>query len=348
MKLYSNLSKIRLLKNYSTKFMAIAFLGIHIPLIGLIIFLTFNKETLSPTIILVFTLVFTLGATAITLFILNKLLEPIKLARNTLKAYLENQELPSLPIKFKDEVGELLKDLQYSIEVFDHLIESKQQTVAILSHDLRNPCSAIIALTDLLIEEEDPNEREILMTSIKTSAEQQLVLMESTLANLRNEHKTQGKLEKVDLNLNKIINQVIESQTAALSSKDIDLSFICPKELTIRGNETAFRQVFNNLINNAIKFSNSGGKIWIKADTSNLGIMIDIIDEGLGFEKEASEALFKPFTEHSRFGTEGESSQGMGLFITRRFINKHSGKLIATSEGLNKGATFSIQLPLSP
>jgi signal transduction histidine kinase len=347
MKLYSNLSKISFLKKYSTKFLAIAFLGIHIPLIGLIIFLTYNEGVLSPTIILVFTLIFTLGATAITLFILNKLLEPIKLARNSLKVYLESQELPVLPIYFKDEVGELLKDLQFSIEIFDNLIDSKQQTIAILSHDLRNPCAGIIMLIDLLKEEESASEREIMMTNIHSLAEQQLAIMESTLANLRNESKTQGKLEKVELDLKKIITEVIKTQKVALDQKKITVEFNCDSALILRGNETAFRQVFLNLINNAIKFSQIDGKIWINAEKTKSEINIAIIDQGLGFKKEVSEALFKPFTEHSRLGTKGESSQGMGLFITRRFINKHSGTLIARSEGLNKGSTFSIQLPLT-
>lgn len=327
--------------------MAIAFLGIHIPLIGLIIFLTYNEGVLSPTIILVFTLIFTLGATAITLFILNKLLEPIKLARNSLKVYLESQELPVLPIYFKDEVGELLKDLQFSIEIFDNLIDSKQQTIAILSHDLRNPCAGIIMLIDLLKEEESASEREIMMTNIHSLAEQQLAIMESTLANLRNESKTQGKLEKVELDLKKIITEVIKTQKVALDQKKITVEFNCDSALILRGNETAFRQVFLNLINNAIKFSQIDGKIWINAEKTKSEINIAIIDQGLGFKKEVSEALFKPFTEHSRLGTKGESSQGMGLFITRRFINKHSGTLIARSEGLNKGSTFSIQLPLT-
>ncbi len=327
--------------------MAIAFLGIHIPLIGLIIFLTYNEGVLSPTIILIFTLIFTLGATAVTLFILNKLLEPIKLARNSLQAYLESQELPALPIYFKDEVGELLKDLQFSIEVFDNLIDSKQQTIAILSHDLRNPCAGILMLIDLLKEEESASEREIMMTNIKSLAKQQLAIMESTLSNLKNESKTQGKLEKVALDLKKIITEVISSQKVALDQKKINLEFNCDSALTLRGNETAFRQVFLNLINNAIKFSQTDGKIWIKAEKTKSEINIDIIDQGLGFKKEVSEALFKPFTEHSRLGTKGESSQGMGLFITRRFINKHSGTLMARSEGLNKGSTFSIHLPLT-
>lgn len=345
MKLYSNISKIKFLKKYSTKFLAIAFLGIHIPLIGLIIFLTFNKEVLSPTIIIVFTLIFTFGATTITLFILNKLLEPIKLARNSLKVYLESQELPNLPTNFTDEVGELLKDLQYSIAVFDNLIDSKQQTIAILSHDLRNPCSGIIMSIELLKDEVNANEREILLTSINTLAHQQLDIMENTLSNLRNESKTQGKLQKVALNLKEIIKEVISSQKIYFDTKNIEIIFNCTTELEIIGNETALKQVFTNLINNAIKFSQNGGEILINAEINDAEINVEVIDQGLGFKKETSEALFKPFTDYSRMGTNGETTQGMGLFIARRFVNKHFGKLTAKSEGPNKGSCFLVQLP---
>lgn len=346
MKLYSNLSKIGLLKTYSTKFLAIAFLGIHIPLIGLILFLTFHKGVLSTSIILIFTLIFTLGATAITLAILNKLLEPIKLASSSLKVYLENQQLPNLPTNYKDEVGILLKDLQFSIEVFDNLIDSKQQAIAILSHDLRSPVGGIIMLLDILEAEQNESEKLIILKNLKTLANNQFKLMESTLANLRNESQTQGKLEKKELDLNLLIHQVIDDLKLPLENKNIELLLNCTNEMIISGNETAFKQVFTNLIGNAIKFSKPSGKIWVNATKDESEIKIDVIDEGFGFKKEAAEALFKPFTEHSRKGSKGEASQGMGLFIARRFVNKHSGKLIATSEGPNKGATFSIYLPL--
>ena len=345
--IYSNLSKIGILKKYATKFLAIAFLGIHIPLIGLIVFLTFNHDVLSTSVILSFTLIITLVATAVTLAILNKLLEPIKLASYSLKEYLESQKLPNLPTNFKDEVGLLLKDLQFSIEVFDNLIDSKQQTIAILSHDLRNPCFGILMLLDLLEHEEDTVERDLMLKHIKSLVNNQLILMENTLANLKSETQTQGNLEKKQLNLAAIIKDAITSQKAALENNHIEILVKSNDDLLIIGNETAFNQVFVNLISNAIKFSVTGGKIWINANKTETEICIDIIDQGLGFKKELSEELFKPFTTHSSLGTNGERSQGMGLFIARRFVNKHSGKLTANSEGPNQGATFSICLPIN-
>ncbi len=345
MKLYSSLSRGVLFKRYSSKFLAIAFLGIHIPLIGLIVFLSFNKDVLATSTVLLITLIFTLGATAVTLTILNKLLAPIKLASHTLKSYLESQKIPNLPTEFKDEVGELLRDLQYSIEVFDNLIESKQQTIAILSHDLRNQCSGIVLSLDLLLDSDDKEEKLELVNTIKSLAADQLSLMENTLANLKNETKTQGKLEKQKIDLQKVIKEVIDSYRIASKKKELHLIFEAKTNLELYANETALRQVFTNLISNAIKFSQPGDEIWIKATKNQSVISVQVIDNGMGFKDETAESLFKPFTEHSRSGSQGEVSNGMGLFLSRRFVNKHFGKLTAHSEGINQGATFTVVLP---
>ena len=287
-----------------------------------------------------------MGATAITLTVLNRLLEPLKLASNALKVYLESQEIPRLPSGYKDEVGVLLKDLQFSIEVFDNLIDSKQQAITILSHDLRRPCAGIIMSLDMLEDEMSNPDRDTVLKNMKTLANEQLTLMESTLSNLRNESQTQGKLEKADIDLKQLLDEVIESLKVPLNQKNIDVIFECDTELKTLGNVSAFRQVFTNLIGNAIKFSHSVESIRIQATKDISGINIDVIDNGLGFKQEVSEALFKPFTEHSRLGSQGESTPGMGLFIARRFVNKHFGKLTATSEGPDKGATFPIYLPV--
>ncbi|MDX1447030.1 HAMP domain-containing sensor histidine kinase [Lishizhenia sp.] len=347
MKLYTQLSKTGLLKSYSSKFLAVAFLGIHVPLIGIILFIVFNEGGFTTSTIIILTLILTLGATALTLFVLNKLLAPLKLAKSSLKNYLENQELPNLPLDFNDEIGELLKDLQFSIKTFDHLIESKQNTIEILSHDLRSPCNNINTLLDMYQKKTDPKDRAIIIEHIRTTTNQQLELITNTLINLRDESITQGKLKKERLNLNHIIHDVINAQKAALDNKKIKLRLNAQSELNINGNETAFRQVFNNLIGNAIKFSETNSEIIIASQIFKSQMRIDIIDQGIGFDNSISEALFKPFTEYSRKGTKNEPSEGMGLFISRRFINKHSGTLEATSPGPNQGSTFTIQLPLN-
>lgn len=347
MKLYTRLSKFNLLNNYTSKFLAVAFLGIHIPLIGIILFIIFNGDALSSTSAIVVTLLLTLGATGGTLFVLNKLLEPLKLSRKSLKSYLENQELPNLPTHFTDEMGELMKDLQFALQTLDQLMETKQNTIAVLSHDLKSPSLTINMLADMLRKDKSEEEKHQIIEHIKTTVNEQLSLISTVLENLKNEEQTQGKLHKEQLNLKEVINDVILTQHVALKDKSIKLNFNPIGDLPYEGNKLALKQVFTNLIHNAIKFSELNGEINILSEVLKGEMKIDVVDQGIGFDNKHAEDLFNPFTKHARKGTKDENSGGMGLYISRRFITKHSGTLAAKSDGPNTGATFTLHLPLN-
>ncbi|MFC5285161.1 hypothetical protein [Pedobacter alpinus] len=126
--IYYTLSKIPVIKNnYSLKFLFVAFIGIHIPLISLIILLINSPSTeISKSLIFIIALVFTLIATTITLYILNGLLKPLNISKNALNNYLNNSHLPQLPTIYKDEVGVLMHSLQKTITFLDaHIKETR-------------------------------------------------------------------------------------------------------------------------------------------------------------------------------------------------------------------------------
>ena len=159
MKLYHYLSKVNFLKkSYTKKFFFVAFLGIHIPLIGLIITLVFNKDTYSTQTILLFTLGFTLLATAATLYVINKLIVPIDNASNALSKYRRKRTVPNLPLGYKDEAGRLLYNVQRTINDNENYLNQKQDLVALLTHDMRNYVSQPKSLATLLLEETDLND----------------------------------------------------------------------------------------------------------------------------------------------------------------------------------------------
>ena len=113
MKLYDKLSNISFLKkSYAFKFLFVAFIGIHIPLIGILFFVLYAKNTISPDSILIFALIMTLLATLITLLILNKLIRPILLASKSLDEYRNNRILSELPTQYTDEAGLLMRNIQ--------------------------------------------------------------------------------------------------------------------------------------------------------------------------------------------------------------------------------------------
>src|SRR3990167_9949639 len=109
MKLYRQLSQIRFLKSsYAFKFLFVAFVGIHIPLIGMLFYVLYGNQSVSAFSILVFALLMTLVATGLTLVILKQLILPIEVASKTLDNYRKDRTISPLPTNFKDEVGTLM------------------------------------------------------------------------------------------------------------------------------------------------------------------------------------------------------------------------------------------------
>ena len=139
MRLYKGLSTIGFLsKNYAFKFLFVAFVGIHVPLIGLIFLIVFSDVREEPALILLFTLVMTLLATAVTLIMLKKLTWPVSVSARQLENYRINGVIPDLPRSFKDEAGILMSNVQSTIEENHALNNEKLDLIYLLSHDLRN------------------------------------------------------------------------------------------------------------------------------------------------------------------------------------------------------------------
>src|SRR6187431_3283079 len=138
MRFYKKLSKISFLKkSYTYKFLFVAFIGIHIPLIGLLFFVLYSRNSISSETILFVALLLTLTATGITLLILRKLMLPIRMASKALSDYRTFRKISDLPVNFHDEAGLLMRNIQESIQENEIFINEKQNLIYMLSHDLR-------------------------------------------------------------------------------------------------------------------------------------------------------------------------------------------------------------------
>jgi len=104
-------------------------------------------------------------------------------------------------------------------------------------------------------------------------------------------------------------------------------------------------QVMTNLITNAIKFSQANTIINVGLKLDETNVIISVTDQGQGIDKEELNLLFKPFKKTSTKSTAGEKSTGLGLFIVKRIVEAHNGKIWAESE-LTKGSTFIVSLPI--
>lgn len=339
--IYSVLSRIRpLAKSYTSKFLFVAFLGIHIPLIGLIFFLSFNAEDLGRMPIFLITLALTLVATATTLFVLRALLAPMNAAKNALGNYLSRREIPNLPSGFKDEAGVLMRQVQETIQMLDALQDEQKDIIGFLSRDLRAPLSTIMSLSRQL--ELEPGMeaalRRKLSTMIADSANDQVGRFKQMLSLLRTEGITRNHLGIERIAPSALMHAVVDEMQPIASRKDVVIELQCPALPGVSGDARLLSEALKNVLSNAIRFSRNGGKVVMQASAGNDLVRVDIRDEGPGFEPAQAEQLFERFGGMSHSG-------GIGLFLARKILAAHDGRISAASPGSGHGAVFSIEIP---
>jgi signal transduction histidine kinase len=344
-RIYESLSSVRLLsKSYTFKFLFIAFLGIHIPLIGLVVFVVFRPDNLSAFSVLLLTLLLTLAATGITLFILNGLLSPLRRSRRALEDYRGKRLLPQLPTEFKDEAGLLMQNIQVTIHELNDLLDEKKDLTALLSHDLRIPLRNVKTFSKLLQKTDEWESVREIGEMIRHSAEEQTKLLEDILEMLRQDHLFFGTAQSVKMPVSKIIDETISSFEPVAAGKNILLTKHVMEDLTVNVQPELFQQVLKNLASNAVKFSYDGSQIAFSAYKKEGKTFIEVVDSGMGFDPEVAERLFDRFTKKGRKGTAGEPSTGIGLYLSRKIIRHHQGELMGQSKGAGKGSVFSICL----
>lgn len=345
MKFYEKLSAIGFLRDsYVFKFLFVAFIGIHIPLIGILFFVLYTKVNFSTTSLLFFSLVVTLIATAVTLIVLKKLIQPIELASKALNDYKINRVITSLPHHFSDEAGLLLLNIHDSILESEKFITEKQNLIYLLSHDLKTFVSNPKSLAQMILDTNPSNEVKELAEMICQSSSEQFRYVEKFIKMLKEQDEMlKTSLEIKTIVLDKMI-EVIESQIGqCMTVKKIELiKKLDVTTVNLKIDQELLTRVIFNLIYNAIKFSFSDSQIQLNIYKDKEKLYIKVIDQGVGFDNSDSEKIFAKFTKMSRPGTLEESSTGIGLYLCRQVIEKNDGVLIANSEGVNKGATFTI------
>ncbi len=229
----------------------------------------------------------------------------------------------------------------------ENLNDEKNKLIGIAAHDLRNPIGNIYSFSDLLItgysDKTDPKAVEI-FNYIKTISSNTLEMLEKLLDISKIESGTVSlSLKKQDY-VSFIANHISLNRMFA-DKKDIVINFKPPKdELYLAFDEHYLGEVINNLLTNAIKFSNPGSEIVVKTGEKKKYIKTEITDKGKGIPVEEQKMLFRYFQKTSVQPTGGEKSTGLGLAIAKKIVMEHNGR-IGVESTPGKGSTFYYELP---
>lgn len=345
--LYQNLSRVPFLaKSYSRKFLFIAFLGIHIPLIGLIGFAVFRSDIFTPAISVLIAFIFTLLGVLVTLFILHGLLSPLRQAEQALRHYTATRNLPNLPLHYQDEVGSLFNNLQHTLERLEMLLRQREDLTALLSHDLRAPLAQTISVCQAIKQETAQSNILEYCDDLSAEMEKQLAFLDEVLNLFRQEDLVLTKADFVKTSVKDLVEAVLKSIESVIKNKGINITQQIVNDVCIGVKPELFKQAIQNLILNAVKFSNVEGTIQVSCfENQDEQVCIQVKDNGLGFEPNTGPHLFEKFTKSGKKGTMGEKSTGIGLYLAKGIVEKHWGHIEANSPGPGKGAVFSVILP---
>jgi signal transduction histidine kinase len=240
------------------------------------------------------------------------------------------------------------EELTSTSEQLKELNEKKDYLMEILAHDLKSPLANIQALIGLLkmdgYQEESIEKKVIDMILDSSRKSQSLIQKILSSENLENIIYNL-KLEETDIS--HVLKQAVDElqNTAEQKKIAIHLSIENGKNFIALIDRVYMLQVFENLINNAIKFSPSGRNIFVAVKNSGKALRVEVKDEGPGIQKEEMGMLFKKFKKLSNKPTGGESSTGLGLSIVKHYTELLKGKVWCESEP-GQGSNFIIELPM--
>jgi len=226
----------------------------------------------------------------------------------------------------------------------ERLLKQKDEFIGQLGHDLKNPLSPIVNLIPLLEKrEKNPESKEILET-IHRNADymKNIVVKTIELARLNSPNT---KLLIDDTNLLDEIDNVVKKNKRFLKENNIEIDNNIDENIMIKADKLRLEELFDNIINNAIKYSKNAGTITIDAKEDKNFVTVSVRDTGIGMTEGELSHIFDEFYKADEARHDFDSN-GLGLPICKRIVEKHGGKIWAESSGEGKGSTFYLTFEL--
>lgn len=235
------------------------------------------------------------------------------------------------------------RELEKAKSYAENLLVAREKLMLTITHDIKAPAGSIIGYIDLLIRLVNDRRQQFYLSNMKSSAQHLLALVTSLLDYHRLEA---GKMDlhPVAFNPHELLTDIYNSFLPLAEKKQLQLDFKekLPETLTLEGDPFRIRQIVENLLSNALKFTAAGG-ITLQAEYHGNQFVFSVSDTGCGMTASEQERIFKEFTRLS--SAQGQEGFGLGLSITRKLVELLLGRIdIESAPG--KGSTFKVSMPL--
>jgi two-component system, chemotaxis family, CheB/CheR fusion protein len=225
--------------------------------------------------------------------------------------------------------------------------QRKDEFLATLAHELRNPLAPLRNMLEIM-KRGDGNGN--LLEQVRSTLERQLGQMVRLVDDLLDMSRiSQGKLElrKERVELASVIHQAVEvcRPLAECARHELNVS-LPPEPVHLHADPVRMAQVFGNLLNNACKYTEPGGRIWLTAEQQGSAMVVKVKDTGVGIPPDKLGSVFEMFTQIDRSLERSQGGLGIGLSLVKRLVEMHGGLVEACSEGPGRGSEFVVRLPI--
>lgn len=244
------------------------------------------------------------------------------------------------------ERNRVVRELKASEEYLREQDKRKDQFIAMLAHELRNPLGPIRSAVHILGRRQD----ETTLTRVREIISRQVEHLAHIVTDLLEVYRlNEGKvtLREEVLDLSSIVQNIVEDERPALEKLGLNLSTNYTAEpVSVSGDRTRLTQAIHNLLVNASKFTKKGGQIRIEVTRNGESALITVEDNGIGMSPHLIERLFEPFSQGDESLDRSRGGLGLGLALVKGLVELHRGSITAESAGAGQGSKFTIYLPL--
>ena len=231
-------------------------------------------------------------------------------------------------------------------EVLQAADRNKDNFLAMLGHELRNPLSPIRAGAELLRRIPDTDPRVLRTCEMISRQVGHMTKIINDLLDVSRVTRGMVTLENAELDLAEIISGAVEQVRPLMEARQHRLTVTVPPEpMPVLADRARLIQVVSNLLANAANYTKPGGQVWVDVTASPDEVVVKVQDNGAGIPPDLMPEIFDLFTQGKRASDRREGGLGLGLALVKHLVALHGGTVAAASPGLGQGATFTVRLP---
>ena len=255
-----------------------------------------------------------------------------------------------------DETGTLIGAVNVLVDISDRkraedalkeADRSKNEFLATLAHELRNPLAPIRAAVKILQLKAKPTPESQSALDVIDRQTRQMTRLIDDLLDIARITSNKLELRKERIELRNVLNAAVETSQPLIEQRGHELILeVSDKPIYLDGDLVRLAQVVSNLLNNAAKYTERGGRIWLTAAKEESNAVVSVRDTGMGITPEVLPRIFEMFTQAERAISGSPGGLGIGLTLVRRLVQMHGGTITVRSDGPGKGSEFIIALPM--